>query len=629
MILNLIFTYTILILFNGLIIFSPAETDSLETRIQNTSGIEKLYLLEKAAEELMHVSPNKSLIYAKEGLSLAEYYNISDKKIKFLSVIGLGYRLKGDYNQSLEYYLKTLPLVEEQNNPLEIANIKNEIGNVYNYIGILDKALEYYKESMLIRENEKDTLYIAKSLNNIGNIYKNKGELQLALNTLFKSLSLKIKMGDKNGVVTTQKNIGSVYTKLGEIDSALIYFEKALDAESTIGDSLGVINSLILMGTAYYENNEFEKAEAIALKALGMAKISETNYFIFNCNYLLYQIYEKKGNFGKALSFLKDYLKIRNEMFNEERHKASLEVEAAYQLREKEKQVHELELNKKDLQSNILIIISIVAVGSVIIFIFIYKDKIKNSSVIRGKNEELQKAIQHSERANQMKSDFLAQMSHEIRTPINTILNYTSLLKMEFENDLPEDLEGSFNSIQNAATRLLRTIDLVLNMSDIESGTYEIIPQKMNILNDIVEPIYLEFYNSVKAKGLEFKIIKEINPDTEVEIDAYTILQVMANLVDNSIKYTASGRIEIRSYLINNKPAIDITDTGIGISEKYIPQLFTKFSQEDQGYTRKFEDTGLGLSLVKKYCEINNCDISVKSRKGEGTTFTLIFNNFV
>ena len=103
--------------------------------------------------------------------------------------------------------------------------------------------------------------------------------------------------------------------------------------------------------------------------------------------------------------------------------------------------------------------------------------------------------------------------------------------------------------------------------------------------------------------------------------------QIMANLIDNAIKYTASGEIGIKLYSINDKTAIDISDTGIGISEKYLPQLFTKFSQEEQGYTRKFEGTGLGLSLVKKYCEINRCDISVKSKKGEGTIFTILFQN--
>ncbi|KAB2844147.1 MAG: hypothetical protein F9K45_05225, partial [Melioribacteraceae bacterium] len=118
----------------------------------------------------------------------------------------------------------------------------------------------------------------------------------------------------------------------------------------------------------------------------------------------------------------------------------------------------------------------------------------------------------------------------------------------------------------------------------------------------------------------------ELKEDPVVKVDGYTMSQIMANLVDNAIKYTAAGKIELKLHSVNNKPAISISDTGIGISEKYIPKLFTKFSQEEQGYTRKFEGTGLGLSLVKKYCEINNCEISVKSKKGEGTTFTLQFN---
>ena len=92
-------------------------------------------------------------------------------------------------------------------------------------------------------------------------------------------------------------------------------------------------------------------------------------------------------------------------------------------------------------------------------------------------------------------------------------------------------------------------------------------------------------------------------------------------MLDNAIKYTHQGKINLS--IKDN--IFSISDTGIGISEEYIPQLFQKFSQEETGYSRKFEGTGLGLSLVKKYCEINNAEISVESKKGIGTTFKVIF----
>ncbi|MGB8319503.1 MAG: ATP-binding protein, partial [Ignavibacteriaceae bacterium] len=102
------------------------------------------------------------------------------------------------------------------------------------------------------------------------------------------------------------------------------------------------------------------------------------------------------------------------------------------------------------------------------------------------------------------------------------------------------------------------------------------------------------------------------------------ITQAFQNLIDNAIKYTNKGCVEISMRKNQNKIFVDIKDTGIGISESYMQKLFEPFSQEDDGYTRKFEGTGLGLALTKKYIELNDADLVVKSRKDEGSTFSVI-----
>ena len=117
------------------------------------------------------------------------------------------------------------------------------------------------------------------------------------------------------------------------------------------------------------------------------------------------------------------------------------------------------------------------------------------------------------------------------------------------------------------------------------------------------------------------------NKNNSIKCDEYSIHQIFSNLIDNAVKYTASGSviIELRKDK-DNKIEVEVKDTGIGISEDYLQNLFLPFSQEEQGYTRKFDGNGLGLALVKKYCELNNIGISVSSKKGTGTSFTLIFN---
>ncbi len=243
------------------------------------------------------------------------------------------------------------------------------------------------------------------------------------------------------------------------------------------------------------------------------------------------------------------------------------------------------------------------------------------------KEKQLEIAKRKVEAANKLKSEFLAQMSHEIRTPINVIISYTSLLQVELENELDPDLKEAFHAISTAGDRIIRTVELILNMTDLQTGSFEPHFQEWDVYNQILRRVFLEYLPKAKDKNLAL-ILNEPKGDTNVTVDEFSVRNILSNIVDNAIKYTDKGHVAINTYRNEeNKLVIEISDTGIGIDEEYLPFLFEAFSQEQQGYTRKFEGNGLGLALVKQYCEINNIDIKVKSKKGEGTAFILTFNN--
>ncbi|MBU1099494.1 MAG: HAMP domain-containing histidine kinase [Bacteroidetes bacterium] len=241
-------------------------------------------------------------------------------------------------------------------------------------------------------------------------------------------------------------------------------------------------------------------------------------------------------------------------------------------------------------------------------------------------NDELRVAKEKAENADRLKSEFLAQMSHEIRTPVGTILNYTSLLKSEFQYKLSEELAGSFNSIDSASTRLIRTIDLILDLSAIESGTYEPVFEKVQLKTEIIQPIINEFKHFAESKGVELIMCDDMMDANPISLDRYTITQTLSNLVHNALKYTYNGYVKICLRIEEGAPVLIVKDSGIGIAEEYIPSLFEKFSQETHGHSRSFEGSGLGLALVKEYCKINNAVIRVESIKGEGTTFFIEFS---
>lgn len=238
---------------------------------------------------------------------------------------------------------------------------------------------------------------------------------------------------------------------------------------------------------------------------------------------------------------------------------------------------------------------------------------------------QLIKAKEEAEKSDKLKSEFLAQMSHEIRTPINAILNFSSLLKVDLEDKINEDDSMAFTAIENSASRLMRTIDLILNISEVETGTIAPVFIKTDISDDIIKNVLRELRPFAIEKNINLNYENQLSKKTFLQLDSYTITQTISNLLDNAIKYTYEGEVTLVLYQSDDNIILDIQDTGIGISQEYLPKIFDKFSQEQQGYTRDFEGNGLGLALVKEYCNINNVDLRVESNKGMGSKFSLVF----
>ncbi len=240
--------------------------------------------------------------------------------------------------------------------------------------------------------------------------------------------------------------------------------------------------------------------------------------------------------------------------------------------------------------------------------------------------ELLVDAKNKAEQSERLKSEFLAQMSHEIRTPLNALLTSINVIQDETTPEQQNEMREYFEIIDFSSSRIMRTIDLILDMSEMESGSYQPTISSFDIHDRVLLNIFKEYQSAAKAKKLEF-LINNSATDSNVKADEYAVEQIFSNLIDNAIKFTDKGRVEINLYRnFEEKIVVDVTDTGIGINEEYIPSLFTAFTQEYEGYSRRFEGNGLGMALVKKYADLINAEILVESKKGEGTKFSVIFS---
>ncbi len=239
--------------------------------------------------------------------------------------------------------------------------------------------------------------------------------------------------------------------------------------------------------------------------------------------------------------------------------------------------------------------------------------------------DKMKSAKELAVQSDKLKSEFLAQMSHEIRTPINIMTGNVDYLKDLFSEKIDAEANDCFVGIDIASKRIIRTIDLILNVAELQTSSYK--PQfvKVDLDSVILNKLYKEHQLLAKQIGLEL-IYTCKEKDTKLIADEYSITQIFANLIDNAIKYTKKGKVEI--LLDKNSSGnimVEIKDTGIGMSKEFLLRMFEPFLQEDRGFTRSYDGSGLGLALVKNYCDINNAVIEVESEKGVGTTFRVIF----
>lgn len=239
------------------------------------------------------------------------------------------------------------------------------------------------------------------------------------------------------------------------------------------------------------------------------------------------------------------------------------------------------------------------------------------------RTEELAKANGRLQELDRLKSEFLATMSHELRTPLNAIIGFSSILRLKMAGPLSPEQMRQVDLILNSARHLLDLINDILDLSRIEAGRFELMPESFS-LEELLAQVEKTLAPMVASKGLAYNTRCPADVPL-MHTDRKRVLQIILNLANNAVKFTERGEVsvEVPPMSRDNAVTISVKDTGIGIKAESLPRLFEAFRQVDGSARRVFEGTGLGLYLVRKLLDMLGGTVEVRSTFGSGSVFTV------
>lgn len=584
----------------------------------------------------------EALTEGRKAYNLYELLQDSAGLSAVLSNIGTIYLERSNYPQALEHYLRALKIKEALGQVNGVASLRCNIGNIYLHQRQYEQAKSHYQQAQEMFVKVGNRMGISYTHNNLGVIYETNGDLERAINSYLESFKIDEELGDKFGMASAYLNLAEIYVKTSRLSLAQEHFQKSLQLAQEIAHPLSIASAMIGLGRIAKLNGNYKESIRLAQSALEISRAAgNKNSEMLSLN-LLAEVHEKNGEYKQSLEYTRDLIVVKDSLEAQERRLLFTETQTRYETERKEQEIALLQKNDvlKEAQLNrqaLLNKVYIGAIGVVMLFLALLYNRFqttkKNREELKALNAsleekvtartlDLQEALSQAEKAGQLKSFFLANVNHELRTPLNAIIGMGEYLR---ENAANDELSQVANDLLQSGKRLSKTMTDILELSDIENTSKG---QKNAAVNpeNLAKTVIADFKELISAKGLSVEIVNYANDQT-LTTNEYLIQKILHALIENAIKFTDSGgiKIEMLRELWAGQPTFSfrVQDSGIGISSEELKHIFDAFRTGEEQLSRGYEGLGIGLTLARKYTELLHGQISVDSRIGHGSIFTL------
>ena len=540
-------------------------------------------------------------------------------KASIINNLGLVYGKRGDYELALKNFLTSLKIFE---------GLKDNDGQVSSYIklgvisrlnGDLKLALSYNDKAERLNKKLKNEAYQINILNNNAIIYAIKGDYDNALIMFQAGYSIAKNGGSDftSNKVNCLMNIGLVYKEKKQFNKALEYFQKTADEAEKGNLPNERIRNQLNIALLYADQNKFEASNEIALTTLTSAKKASYLDLVTETLELITKNYKSLNDYENALKYSEAFYFEENKFKNVEKAKEIADLQSTYDLNKAQEQVKLLDqLNQKAInQKELMILLIILGFLSMSVFAFYY---------FRIKKLHYEISLQRTLLidSNEIKNKLFSIIGHDLRSAYNSTLGFLNLLK---DGDLNKNEEELFiNKVITQSQSALETLDNLLMWGHSQIKGTKITTAVFEAGAEVKKNIAF-LKDQFQTKQISVEISEQFNVSIKADVNHFDF--VMRNLLSNAIKFTPeNGSIKIScSDYGQNQQKFCITDTGIGITEDQINQIFSPESKSTLG-TSKEKGTGLGLMLSKEFIELNGGKIWAESEFGKGSTFCFVLD---